>query len=226
MTGGVTKIAKLKFARQRIISDAKHVIASIKTFNSDTSKLLITCKSRTLEQKWKEFQNNLDDIECTVDQIEEQDTFFATNQQIEDEYIKAKIKIAELITQSKDADVTLDQSFFSPLLNDGRTNKSQTPHLSRLPKIELPRFCGNYDEWNKFSQLFLKMISRNELDEIDKIYYLHSSLSGDAAQLIKHLPLIESSFETAWNLLKSQYDVRRHMVNAQFQLFFFNKKNA
>lgn len=34
------------------------------------------------------------------------------------------------------------------------------------------------------------------------------------------MPLTDSSFDEAWKLLESQYEVRRHIVYAQFQLFY------
>lgn len=55
---------------------------------------------------------------------------------------------------------------------------------------------------------------------VDKLYFLHQSLKGEPYHLVKHLTLNEDSFEVAWAILQKNYDIRRHMVNSQFELFF------
>lgn len=56
------------------------------------------------------------------------------------------------------------------------------------------------------------------------MYYLNQSLKGEPLHLVKYLPLTDDSFERAWALLKEHYDIRRHMVSSQFELFFSMKK--
>lgn len=218
-----SKAAKLMFARERIVSDLKHAVTSMKTFNKDTSHLLIACKIRALDTHWNSFQDNLAEIESTVSTVENKEEFFALNQSMQDEHMKTKIKIAELLKETEDAEVSLDSSFFQGT-HVPKPVATKVNYSARLPEIKLNKFSGQYDEWTNFSQLFLKLMSREGLDTVDKMYYLNQSLQGEPLQLIKHLPVDENSFDSAWDLLKSQYEMRRHIVHAQFQLFFSIKR--
>lgn len=63
-----------------------------------------------------------------------------------------------------------------------RGNESNTGNFIRLPKIELPTFSGAYNEWYPFFDTFNSLInSNNQLNDIQRFYYLKSSLKGEAA---------------------------------------------
>lgn len=126
-----------------------------------------------------------------------------------------------ILPMQEDGDVSIDRSFFTHNnSNDGTDNggngAAPRMHRSHLPDIKFQPFDGNYDNWNRFSQMFSKLVAKEKLDSIDKLYYLNQSLTGEPLQLIKHLPVTDDSFDHAWALLKKPYEVRRHIVNSQF----------
>lgn len=61
-------------------------------------------------------------------------------------------------------------------------------HHVRLPKIDLPKFSGDYGDWFPFQDVFNTMINENpQLSNIQKFQYLKSSVTGEAADVIHSL---------------------------------------
>ncbi|XP_054257437.1 uncharacterized protein LOC128982503 [Macrosteles quadrilineatus] len=83
----------------------------------------------------------------------------------------------------------------------------------RLPKFELPKFSGNYEEWVSYYNIFEASINRNEtLAPVSKFQYLLSSLSGEPLDLVKSLSITAENFDVALRLLKDRYDNKRRVV--------------
>lgn len=64
-----------------------------------------------------------------------------------------------------------------------------------LPKIAIPKFSGNYEDWYPFYNTFDSMIHANaRLTNIQRFHYLISSLEGDAAHVIKSLEITPDNY--------------------------------
>ncbi|XP_076285540.1 uncharacterized protein LOC143211601 [Lasioglossum baleicum] len=56
------------------------------------------------------------------------------------------------------------------------------------PKVELPKFSGDYTEWEGFHDLFIALVEKNKsLSDVQKLYYLKTSLEGEAAFVLKNI---------------------------------------
>ncbi|XP_011880360.1 PREDICTED: uncharacterized protein LOC105568900, partial [Vollenhovia emeryi] len=87
---------------------------------------------------------------------------------------------------------------------------------SALPRIKLPNFSGEYHSWRTFHDLFVSLIKVNsDLTNVEKMHYLKTCLTGEAARLICNLPLSGDSFAIPWNLLLSRYENKRFLISAQ-----------
>lgn len=84
----------------------------------------------------------------------------------------------------------------------------------RLPHIDVPKFDGNYSNWQSFNELFSSLVHDNRnLDTSQKFHYLVNSLTGSAAKLIKHLPVVVANYNLAWNILIDRYQNKRAITN-------------
>lgn len=64
----------------------------------------------------------------------------------------------------------------------------------KLSKIVIPTFSGKYSEWITFRDLFKSLIHNNsKLDNVQKMHYLKSSLSGEAEHLLRQIPISEAN---------------------------------
>ncbi|XP_050554117.1 uncharacterized protein LOC126911348 [Spodoptera frugiperda] len=82
----------------------------------------------------------------------------------------------------------------------------------RLPKIVLPTFSGKYTEWSSFRDLFLSLVHNNKkLDDVQRLHYLKTQLSGEAEQLIRHVPITDLNYKKCWEMLEHRFNNKKFM---------------
>ena len=92
--------------------------------------------------------------------------------------------------------------------------KKEASHV-KLPKIKLKSFSGNPVEWLSFWDSFQASVDKNsDISGVDKIYCLSELLKGEAARVMQDLPLSESNYQTAVDLLKERFGQKQVLINA------------
>ena len=85
----------------------------------------------------------------------------------------------------------------------------------KLPTINLPSFGGNILEFRHFYDIFSSLVVNNDsLDDIQRYHYLLSSLTGEAHDIIKNLPITASNFAIAWETVCQRYNNTRLIITA------------
>ncbi|XP_070854152.1 uncharacterized protein [Drosophila suzukii] len=91
---------------------------------------------------------------------------------------------------------------------------------NELPKIHIKLFTGDYKEWPAFKNIFESTIhSKQHLTAIQKLHYLKTYITGEAADLIRHMPITDAAYEAAWTCLIDRYNRQRHIVNTLLETF-------
>ncbi|XP_045463718.1 uncharacterized protein LOC123673282 [Harmonia axyridis] len=91
----------------------------------------------------------------------------------------------------------------------------------KLPDIKLIEFNGSYDKWTQFQETFDAFINQNKmLTDIQRFFYLQSSLKGEAAQIIASLNATEANYKIAWDLLRERYQNRKAIINSHMKAIF------
>lgn len=91
----------------------------------------------------------------------------------------------------------------------------------KLPRVELPKFDGEYASWKSFESRFSSAIIKNEtLSDADRLQYLLSSLSGEALATVRHLDVTNANFQIGWTRLKEIYDNERVIVHSLMQQLY------
>ena len=94
------------------------------------------------------------------------------------------------------------------------TTKKEAIHV-KLPKITLKSFSGNPLEWLSFWDSFQASVDKNsDISGVDKMNYLCGLLKGEAARVIQGLPLSESNYKRAVDLLKERFGQKHVLINA------------
>ncbi|XP_018367476.1 PREDICTED: uncharacterized protein LOC108763992 [Trachymyrmex cornetzi] len=89
----------------------------------------------------------------------------------------------------------------------------------KLSEVSLPAFDGRYENWLSFRNAFIAMIdTRADLSDIEKLQYLQSALTGEAANKIKILTIENANYSKAWELLKRAYQVNRILISRHLSL--------
>ncbi|XP_039453257.1 uncharacterized protein LOC120432183 [Culex pipiens pallens] len=102
--------------------------------------------------------------------------------------------------------------------NDGAPKVHAGVHL---PKIELPKFNGDYDLWLPFHDTFKSLIHDNpDLKTIQKFHYLRSCVVEEAERKIENLQLSEINYcvgyscQTVLQVSSNKYLNKKRHVNA------------
>ncbi|KAG8239083.1 hypothetical protein J437_LFUL018867 [Ladona fulva] len=78
-----------------------------------------------------------------------------------------------------------------------------------------------FRDWETFRDLIKSMIiDRNDISNVAKLQYLKSCLFGEAADLIRTIPISEDNFVLAWNSLQSYYENIRRLTSAHLATLF------
>jgi len=84
-----------------------------------------------------------------------------------------------------------------------------------LPKIQIKRFSGNYTEWPSFQDIYESTIhNKQHLSNTQKFHHLKTLLVDEAANLVRHLAITDTAYNTAWERLKEIYNRPRNIVNS------------
>lgn len=98
---------------------------------------------------------------------------------------------------------------------------SNSKNSIKLPTISLPTFDGTYDNWLEFRDTFLSLIHNSKnIDNVQKLHYLRSALSGNALQVIKSLEFSAENYDIAWELLQNRYNNNRLLVHNHVKALF------
>lgn len=179
---------------------------------SRVTRQLITTRLDMLEQNWAKFQEEHENI-CLSESDALSERPYLRERVYERCHAFYVYSRAKLLTQRDEFD-TLDRHS-RPTLSDHGASTSMMPR-SALPRIKLPSFSGDYQSWRSFHDLFTALIRDNtDLSAVEKMHYLKTCITGEAARLVSNLPVSGDNFEIAWTLLLSRYENKRFLISAQ-----------
>lgn len=91
----------------------------------------------------------------------------------------------------------------------------------RLPRIEIPRFDGEYSSWRSFHDMFISLIhNNNHIADVQKLHFLKSSVAGEAERILRQFDITGSNYHAAWDALTKRYENKRVLVLTQLKLLF------
>lgn len=95
----------------------------------------------------------------------------------------------------------------------------------RLPRIDVPKFTGDYAQWSHFRDIFSSMIGGNpDVSAVEKLHYLKMSLSSEPAQHLKNITISGDNFTRTWDTLVARYKNKRILLDAQLSALFATRK--
>ena len=90
--------------------------------------------------------------------------------------------------------------------------------VTRLSKLEVPKYSGDPLNWQSFWDCFESAIHLNpNLCGVQKLSYLRTQLEGEAARVITGLPLTNTNYEHSVDLLKGRYGQPDKLIKAHIQ---------
>ncbi|GFV49325.1 DUF1758 domain-containing protein [Trichonephila clavipes] len=90
-----------------------------------------------------------------------------------------------------------------------------------LPKLQVPHFYGNCENWISFKELFKSSILDNKsISDLEKLQYLQASVRGYAAKLIRGFAITVDTLKNCWDILCSRYENKRQLALSQINKIF------
>ena len=86
---------------------------------------------------------------------------------------------------------------------------------TKLPKLTLPSFSGEYTQWVSFWDQSTTLVdSKRDMTNVEKLSYLKLALKGDAAQIVSSLLVTDTNYDIAKCKLEERYNNKRSIVKA------------
>ncbi|XP_045772935.1 uncharacterized protein LOC123872601 [Maniola jurtina] len=184
------------------------------------TKGYLESRIKSINEYWQTFkQAHQDLIRCTTREQRGNLPYFVNEEFYvqEDVYLYLQGYLKDLL------ELKTSSSNRSPSVNDTSTSSHV---LARLPKIQLPTFDGKYEEWPTFQDLFVSLVHTDAaLTNVQKLHYLKTSITGEAAALLKFIEITDDNYSLAWDILKNRYGSRRLIVNSLLKRLFSIRKS-
>lgn len=218
------QLKSLKRKRGNVKSQLTRFENFIQVFSGDFSQLKVRLEQA--QKLWHEFDNIQVQIELLEEGKIEEDVQSAERAAFEESFFRIV----------SNANNMLDIQFTTRQTHNVASGAAQpaigTPSVPnvKFPRIDLPVFAGEYDEYMTFYDSFKVLVHDNPiLTDIERFHYLRSSLKGEAAQVISCIETTAANYQAAWNLLKERYDNKRliiyNHVKALFDMQSLNKES-
>lgn len=136
---------------------------------------------------------------------------------IQDRFYNVASKIEEILNPANTSS-TVNSSIETRSDNAENAAVVKTWRI-KLPEAPLPTFDGKVEMWLSFKNAFRNMIgSRTDLSDIDKLHYLKSALTGEAANKTRIFEVDGIHYTKAWELLERSYEVKRILISRHLSL--------
>ena len=93
--------------------------------------------------------------------------------------------------------------------------------MKKFPKIELPKFDGNFTKWPTFKKLFEEFVhNKTNISDIRKMVYLQSCLVGNASNELGRIEPGKENYNDTWERLVEIYNNKRKLIKITIKRFF------
>ncbi len=195
----IKKLTKKRYVCASRITETYTVAQKAKT--SDSQKALLKVRFENLEESYSDFQKYHNEIIGIIDD-KEYDQQDAVRKDADSYYFGSKQVYFELFPPSS----TPGSYVLAP------NQSNQASYTAKLPKLTIPNFDGNLQNWTTFYDMYRSMVHDSTLPNISKFQYLISLLKGEPLNLIKSIPTTDANYAIAFKTLEDRYQNKRHLA--------------
>lgn len=200
------------------IASMKRVLANFKKIGkANITSYKAKKRLDHLESLWEKCQRLNVRLLQVVSPDEQRSVSYFTAEEFyaaEDVYHETADYLADIIGKLSHGDINPASSVSDVSLRESSVVTQQ------LPRISLPKFSGNFAEWENFRGIFESLVdSKTSLSNTQKLHYLKASVTGDAALLIKHIQIADTNYDAAWKLLTDEYNDESAIIHTHIHNF-------
>ncbi|XP_053691451.1 uncharacterized protein LOC128739969 [Sabethes cyaneus] len=207
------KLTELLVARKAVYVVRDSVENFVQRYDNERDACQIFVRLESLDKMYQEFHQVQSEIE-KIDDAEMLDTHLIERSDLETRYCVAKGFL--LSRRAPD----LNQTGLNTSIMPAPHTPSNTFHL-RLPKIDLPKFNGDFTKWLSFRDTFSSMVHSNaDIPMVAKLQYLLQSLQGEAQKPFESVDIEADNYASVWDALLKRYDNRRFLKKQLFRSIY------
>ena len=143
--------------------------------------------SADLEDKLLRYEDIIEDISTSIEDIDEQKESDRHQKKVADEKALREVQNS---------------------LNEVKLN------CVKLPKLTITKFNGSVTDWQRFWSQFEVEVDKSDAAPVTKFSYLKKMVDGKVRALVDGLPFTIEGYERAKNILKTTYGKVSEIVNA------------
>ena len=201
LTTKVGEVHEIKVKIQELKIEKGENIEDIQTWNAALEDKLFA-----IEAQIADLDNSLKRINQKAIEAEklkeEEMTAQSRQRKFEDELKLEKAKLEQRVRYEKKLEES--RSVSTP----------NRPNTTKLPKLVISKFNGNYTDWTRFWEQYEAGIGATDISNVTKFSYLKELLEPKVRALVDGLPLTTEGFERAKNILRTKYGKESEIVNA------------
>ncbi|KYM97736.1 PREDICTED: uncharacterized protein LOC108778177 [Cyphomyrmex costatus] len=167
-----------------------------------------------LDSCWAKFEQQHDELSSKYWDLLQAHDYWNNDfvSQVEETYLQQRI---QLMTMRRSLSAAENPGSSSQVEVRSSVPLATSRSRTTLPRIQLPRFSGKYEDWPAFRDLFLSIVHGDpSTTDVEKLHYLKSCLEKEAARLIKNLPTTAENYTRAWTALQEYYENKRLLVRS------------
>lgn len=186
----------------------------IEKLQQETSITIIN-DIRVRMQELPNILRQFDEIQMEIETLDPENTVQneQEREQFENKYFEIKAamdaKISGPIVSTSNTSFAPDERFYSTRVSESTYKK---PNV-KLPQLELPKFDGDMRQWPAFKNIFNASVDKTDLPMVNKLQYLKTALTGEAAGLIASLLITDENYVKAIDILTQRYENKTLIVN-------------
>lgn len=190
---------------------------------------------QSFDQEYNDFHRTNDEICITITRNQRQDLSYFQDRLFEEFVEKFYVAYADVENLLMNLESMENNNRSVPIgensdniLNAIHHLQSSTSGQNKLPTLQPLVFSGKYSDWKGFNDQFYAMIhTNNKVHKVQKFQYLFAAIQGRARNIIKHLLVAETRYESALELLKEEFENKRAIFsNAIIELMSVEKTNS
>ena len=216
---------------EEVIARINTNVSLLERCNHDWSSLLKDLKTEDRSKEEKEYQRVAEGSEGYIEILMDANEMVARLQSRLKLIARARTRIKTLTT-TKEVGSIVNTSGNLPSggynTEPANLGSSEMGVLRiNLPKLQLPVFDGNIQQWQEFWDSFNSAIHEQQtLPAVSKFNYLKSVLKGSASSVIAGIPLTSENYTVAVKLLQEKFGRKEAIVEVlHFKLQNLPKAN-
>lgn len=214
MTEEKTEMDTLIDAQLELSGRIGRTIENLKKAGSaKITRSLVSTTLGLLDDKWRKFEERHESLqrdygeELRKHKYSQQDYL----SKVEEMYARQRASLLDV-----EESFTKSSSAADPPIAEAASGTARTT----LPKIQLPQFSGDYEDWPSFRHLFQSLIGKaTAISDVEKLHYLKVSLKGQAELLVKNLTTKGENYQRAWTTLVEYFENKRILVRSCLSKF-------